>query len=120
MGKYAAKEQARTKTARTTQESKTVKSAGARRRIMIWVSFMVVFMSWAGYTYISQQSQISAKSAELSKKKVEHDTTKNTEMQLNNDVKRLNDPEYIGQLARKNFGMYLPGETPIHTEETSP
>ncbi|MGN7360987.1 FtsB family cell division protein [Paenibacillus sp. SAF-054] len=120
MGKYAAKERARTQTARTNQESKTVKSAGARRRIMIWVSFMVIFMGWAGYTYISQQSQIADKSAELAKKKVEQQATDNSKNELTTEVKRLNDPEYIGQLARKNFGMYLPGETPIYTEETNP
>ncbi|GIP30660.1 hypothetical protein J23TS9_57900 [Paenibacillus sp. J23TS9] len=120
MGKYAAKEQARTQKARTNQESKNVKSAGGRRRIWIWVSFMVVFMGWAGYSFISQQSQIADKSAELAKKKVEQQTTLKSKEQLSTEVKRLNDPEYIGQLARKNYGMYLPGETPIHTEETSP
>ncbi|MCJ8015066.1 septum formation initiator family protein [Paenibacillus sp. KQZ6P-2] len=119
MGKYAAKEQERTQ-ARTTQDSKTVQNAGARRRLMIWLTFMVVFMGWAGYTLISQHSQIADKSTELDKKKSEQQMTNQTQDQLKTEVKRLNDPEYIGQLARKNYGMYLPGETPIHTEETNP
>ncbi|MWV47566.1 septum formation initiator family protein [Paenibacillus sp. HJL G12] len=120
MGKYAAKEQARRQTVKTTQESKSDKSAGARRRIWIWSAFMVIFLGWAGYTLISQQSQIADKSAELAKKTSEQQMTKQSQDQLTTEVKRLNDPEYIGQLARKNYGMYLPGETPIRTEETSP
>ncbi|MDR0270146.1 septum formation initiator family protein [Paenibacillus sp.] len=120
MGKYAAKEQARTSKAKMNQENKAEQKAGARRRILIWVSFMVIFMLWATYSFISQQSQIADKSAELAKKKVEQDNTEKSKQQLTYEVKRLKDPEYIGQLARKNYGMYLPGETPIHTEESSP
>ncbi|MEK3870551.1 septum formation initiator family protein [Paenibacillus sp. FSL M7-0831] len=79
---------------------------------------MVVFLGWACFTMISQQSQIADKSADLAKKKQEQLSVEKTKEQLMTDVKRLNDPEYIGQLARKNFGMYKPGETPIHAEET--
>ncbi|GIO69571.1 septum formation initiator family protein [Paenibacillus sp. JTLBN-2024] len=120
MGKYAAREQARTQTAKSKQEAGTVQNAGARRRILIWASFMVVFLGWACFTMISQQSQIADKSADLAKKKQEQLSVEKTKEQLMTDVKRLNDPEYIGQLARKNFGMYKPGETPIHAEETGP
>ncbi|GIO35027.1 MULTISPECIES: FtsB family cell division protein [Paenibacillus] len=120
MGKYAANERARTQTAKTKQETKTVQSAGARRRIWIWASFMIVFMGWAIITIFSQQSQIADKSAELAKKKLEQQSVDQNKEQLKTDVKRLNDPEYIGQLARKNYGMYKPGETPIHIEETGP
>jgi cell division protein DivIC len=120
MGKYAAKEQARTQAAKRNRDNKTGQQAGARRRILIWLSFMVIFMGWALFTFISQQSQISEKSAELAKKKVEQDNTENSKKQLMYEVNRLKDPEYIGQLARKNYGMDLPGETPIYTEGTKP
>lgn len=71
---------------------------------------MILFMGWAGYTFIDQNSQIADKSSELSKKlRLEAQTTQ-TKAQLERDVKRLNDPEYIGQLARKKYGLYLPGK----------
>ncbi|GIO58259.1 MULTISPECIES: FtsB family cell division protein [Paenibacillus] len=121
MGKYAASPaQTRPQTTQKNDKQPAGHHAGARRRIFLWLTFMILFMGWAGYTFIDQNSQIADKSSELSKKlKLEAQTTQ-TKAQLERDVKRLNDPEYIGQLARKKYGLYLPGETPIHAESTSP
>ncbi|GAB6992568.1 FtsB family cell division protein [Paenibacillus pini] len=113
MGKYAVTEQHEA-------DTKTSKNAGARRRLMIWLSFMVVFVVWGGYTFIAQLGQMADKSAVLEKNQSAAAAVKQSENQLSYEVNRLHDPEYIGQLARKNFGWYKPGETPIHTDATNP
>jgi cell division protein DivIC len=93
------------------------KSAGAKRRLMLWMTFMIVFVIWAGYTFLVQTAQISDKSSHLATQQASKEDTLKKLEQLKYEVSRLNDPEYIGQLARKK-GYYLPEETPIQVEES--
>ena len=93
------------------------KSAGARRRLMLWLTFVTVFAIWAGYTFLVQNAQISDKSAYLATQQISQQDTQKKLEQLKYEVSRLKDPEYIGQLARKK-GYYLPEETPIQVEES--
>ncbi|MHA7584439.1 FtsB family cell division protein [Paenibacillus vandeheii] len=93
------------------------KSAGAKRRLMLWMTFMVVFIIWAGYTFLVQTAQISDKSSHLAAQQSSKEETLKKLDQLKYEVSRLKDPEYIGQLARKK-GYYLPEETPIQVEES--
>jgi cell division protein DivIC len=81
---------------------------------------LVLFLGWAVYTLIGQEGQLSERRTELqeSVKKL-NDVTAQTEA-VKAEIARLNDPEYIGQIARKEQGMGLPGETPIQIEKTAP
>ncbi|WP_211749452.1 septum formation initiator family protein [Paenibacillus sp. Marseille-Q4541] len=90
------------------------KVTGARRRIMLWLAFMVCFTGWAGYTFYNQSTQMADKSAKLAEAKGSKAETDQALEELKQEVNRLQDPEYIGQIARKKYGMYLPGETPIY------
>lgn len=93
------------------------KSAGAKRRLMLWMTFVIVFVIWAGYTFLVQNAQISDKSSNLAAQQTSKEETQKKLDQLKYEVSRLKDPEYIGQLARKK-GYYLPEETPIQVEES--
>lgn len=93
-------------------------AAGAKRRKLIWLTTVVLFFSWAGYTFFSQSSLIADKSTDLVKKQGMKNDITNSLNQLKYDVSRLNDNEYIGQLARKWYNMYPQGETPIRTEHS--
>ncbi|MCD9026293.1 FtsB family cell division protein [Cohnella silvisoli] len=89
---------------------------GARRRLKLLLFIMVLFMSWALYVIIVQYGQISDRSGQL------HEADKKlTDAQAKSDalkqqIARLNDPEYIGQIARKEHGLGMPGEVPIKIE----
>ncbi|MFC3750566.1 septum formation initiator family protein [Paenibacillus sp. GCM10012306] len=93
-------------------------AAGAKRRKLIWLVVVAVFFGWAGYIFISQHALIADKSADLAKKQETKDSITKTLNQLKYDVSRLNDDEYIGQLARKWYNIYPQGETPIRTEQS--
>ncbi|WP_276357738.1 FtsB family cell division protein [Cohnella caldifontis] len=95
-------------------------SIGARRRLRLLMIVMVVFMSWAAYTLVNQLGQINDRRAEYreSAKKLSEAQAKNEA--LKQEVSRLNDLEYIGQIARKEQGMGLPGERPIQIEKSAP
>jgi cell division protein DivIC len=93
---------------------------GARRRLKLLLFILVLFMSWALYTFIVQYGQISDRSSQLQEadKKLTDAQTKSEA--LKQQIIRLNDPEYIGQVARKEHGLGLPGEIPINIEKTDP
>ncbi|MGF7049709.1 cell division protein DivIC [Paenibacillus sp. DS2015] len=111
MAKYAVQSQ-------TKQQS--TKYAGARRRLTLWMTFMVFFMGWAAYTLLTQNSQIADKSDQLSEQQAKTAAVEKSLTDLQYEVNRLQDPEYIGQLARKEFGLYKPEETPIRPDISSP
>lgn len=95
-----------------------ISAAGAKRRRFIWILFVAVFFGWAGYTYFAQSAVITDKSIELAKKQKSSESVGASLNQLKYEVSRLNDDEYIGQLARKWYNIYPEGETPIRTEPT--
>ena len=112
MGKFAA--------SHTQVHRNTTKNSGMRRRIGLWLCFIVVFMGWVTYTLISQGSLIKEKNEQLSENMQLKEQTQQSLSELEYEVNRLQDPEYIGQIARKEFGLYLPEETPIKAESKTP
>lgn len=102
----------------TSNTTKTTRTAiGVRRRLKLLLIVMVMFLSWAAYTYANQYSQLSDRRAELEEanERLAEAIARNEALQL--EINRLNDPEYIGQIARKELGMGLPGEQPIQIKE---
>lgn len=79
---------------------------------------MAVFFGWGGYIFFAQSSAIAVKSEQLAKKKESSENVTASLNQLKYEVSRLNDDEYVGQLARKWYNMYPPGELPIRTEQS--
>lgn len=67
-------------------------------------------MSWATYVLIVQYGQISDRKSQLveADQKLTDAQAKNEE--LKQQIVRLNDYEYIGQIARKEHGLGLPGK----------
>ncbi|WP_379137033.1 septum formation initiator family protein [Paenibacillus sp. sgz500958] len=93
-------------------------AAGAKRRRFIWFVCVALFFSWAGYTFFSQSVLLADKQEELAKKQASNDNVSKSLLQLKYEVSRLNDDEYIGQLARKWYNIYPEGEKPIRTEQS--
>jgi cell division protein DivIC len=93
---------------------------GARRRLKLLLAVMVVFMCWAAYTVFRQFGQLSDRSVQLreSEKLLTDAQTKSEALQQ--QINRLNDKEYIEEIARKDLGLGYPGEEPIHIEEDKP
>lgn len=79
---------------------------------------MAVFFGWAGFTFFAQSAAIADKSEQLARKTESNESVTASLNQLRYEVSRLNDDEYIGQLARKWYNMYPAGELPIRTEQS--
>jgi cell division protein DivIC len=89
---------------------------GARRRLKLLLFVLVLFMSWAAYVLIVQYGQISDRKGQLHEadQKLTDAQAKNEELKMH--IARLNDDEYISQIARKEHGLGFPGEIPIETK----
>lgn len=98
----------------------TVAATGARRRLKLLLIVMVMFLSWAAYTLAVQYSQLSDRRVELREADKRLTDAQAKSEALQQEIDRLNDPEYIGQIARKEQGMGLPGEQPIQIEKSAP
>jgi cell division protein DivIC len=98
----------------------TTVMTGVRRRLKLLLFILVLFMSWALYTFIVQYGQLADRSSQLQEadKKLTDAQTKSEV--LKQQIIRLNDSEYISQIARKEHGLGLPGEIPINIEKTDP
>ncbi|KAA9003605.1 septum formation initiator family protein [Paenibacillus spiritus] len=93
------------------------KTAGVRRRKIMWMTTVVLFFAWAGYIFVAQSAAISDKSGALARKQEAKAGADQSLNQLKYEVSRLGDNEYIGELARKRYNMYKPGEVPIRVED---
>jgi len=91
----------------------TTAATGARRRLKLLLIVMVMFLSWAAYTLAIQYGQLSDRRVELREADRRLTDARTQSESLQQEIDRLKDPEYIGQIARKEQGMGLPGEQPI-------
>lgn len=86
------------------------RNKGARRRRRLYLSFVCVFSVWACIslwdqtrTMLEQQSEMNELKMRLEEVQAAHET-------LRLEVTRLQDPEYIEQKVRKDFGYVRDGD----------
>lgn len=97
----------------TATANQSTGNAGSKRRLRIWAMFITLFMCWAAYTFIGQLKDAKATKVQLTEIKKQVDESALQSKQLEQQIDRLNDPEYIRQLATKEQGMVTPGEQQI-------
>ncbi|UVI30370.1 FtsB family cell division protein [Paenibacillus spongiae] len=100
----------------TTQANKANAYEGTKRRLKIWFVIVALFMGWALYTLytqIGQRDEAELRLAEV-QQKIDKASKQMDELQL--QVDRLNDPEYIAQLATKDLNLVREGEKPIRVK----
>ncbi|MDF2835772.1 MAG: septum formation initiator [Paenibacillus sp.] len=102
--------------ATATAAKKSAGTAAAKRRYKIWTMFILLFLGWAGYTLFGQLQQQKATYEKLTSVESQIEAAKATNEELKRQVERLNDPEYISQLATKEQGMVKQGEQQIFSD----
>ncbi|OMF25276.1 hypothetical protein BK133_21775 [Paenibacillus sp. FSL H8-0548] len=96
--------------------NKTSGNAGTKRRFKLWMMFIVLFMGWAGYTLFGQMQQKNITGDKLALIQEKLDVSAKETAELKRQIERLNDPEYIEQLATKEQGMVKNGEQQIFSD----
>lgn len=97
----------------TDQRGKGSSKYGAKRRLRMWLCFVLIFVVWAIYIMYTQSVELTHQVKQLAGASAQQQASQTNLDQMKYEVKRLQDPEYIGQIARKKYGLYKPGETPI-------
>lgn len=84
-----------------------------KRRRQVYAILSLMFIIWTTYRLITLVQ--AHRDAIVQLKTMEHKIKKSEEKltTLQQDLKRLNDPEYIEQRARRDQGMIRPGEQSI-------
>jgi cell division protein DivIC len=96
------------------QERKEKKAMRRRRiavvRFLLLTGFLLALSSILLYTLISQSANIEAQIKEKEKLEQQLKEFKKKEQQLKEEIKKLNDDEYIAELARKHYFLSKEGE----------
>jgi cell division protein DivIC len=87
---------------------------GVKKRLRLYLFVVLVLSVLAGKELIGQNSKLTETQEQMEALLNKQKEIQKQSEQLNLQMVRLNDPEYIGQIARKELGMSLPGETQIH------
>lgn len=83
---------------------------GQKRRIRFFMFFVLCFSIWTGYTIYLQSGALAEKEAQLEKLKQEEMAVQQKQTELAYKVSRLNDKEYVAEIARKHYNLSKPGE----------
>jgi cell division protein DivIC len=92
------------------QESLERRTKARVRRKRVLGAIVLAVLLWGGFTWYGQQSALATKSQELAKVQSSLQEVKLQNDELNYQVKRLNDRDYIAEIARKDYHLSKPGE----------
>jgi cell division protein DivIC len=81
-----------------------------RRRLSILVIAFILLFSWYSSLWMDQQEVIAQKQQELNELKQAVTKANQLQSELNYKVKRLQDRDYIAEVARRDYFLARPGE----------
>jgi cell division protein DivIC len=102
-------------TAAPTNSMGTKRITGSRRRRRVLYFVLFSFLSWAAFTFAGQVNELQKQRNELAKTQTELVILQQQQAKYMAEMERLNNLEYIEQLARKEYFLSKPGETLIIT-----
>ncbi len=103
------KQQARTEVRRTSSN----RQQSGKKRLRLWAVVMLVLFVWGGYIWVGQSTAIANKASQLEASEGVKAQSETKLSDVRAEIKRLQDPEYISEIARKEYNMYKPEEIPI-------
>jgi cell division protein FtsB len=89
------------------------KNRGSRRRIKLTLCFLAVLFLYAMYSFFQTMGRIDDKQLQILTLQKQLDTYRSTHSTYKEEIRRLNDPEYIMQRDRKLFHMTRENEIPF-------
>lgn len=84
---------------------------GQKRRMRLFFFFILCFFVWTGYTLYLQSGVLSRKEAEFDVLQQDSATLLQQQEELTYEASRLNDKDYLAELARKRIYYTKPGES---------
>ncbi|MEK8133010.1 septum formation initiator family protein [Paenibacillus filicis] len=91
------------------------KGSMRRRRLVMLV--LICFLSWAGVTLWNQVDKINDRKEKLSALELKRAEAQRVQDSANREIARLDDPEYVEQIIRKELQYVKPGETLFYSPQ---
>lgn len=88
-----------------------------KRRVLIWGLLITIIISYIGVFSFNYWSKIMANRKEKIDLENKYNKLLSEEDQLNEEIKKLQDPEYVAQYAREKYGYSKEGEIKIQMAE---
>ncbi len=79
-------------------------------RLYLLAVGMLVFLFWAGSEWFDQQAVIEDQQADLAKVRAEAEAATERHRELQEQIDRLHDPDYIAEVARRDYFLTKEGE----------
>ena len=80
-----------------------MRKKGLQRRLKLLTIILICFVGWAGVTFWNQSGQLEAKLSQLADLEEKLAEVKKVNEGYQQEISRLNDPEYIEQRLRKDL-----------------
>ncbi|GFR38420.1 hypothetical protein PRECH8_17160 [Insulibacter thermoxylanivorax] len=93
---------------------RTGSNKGKKRRIRLFLTILLGFMVWAGFTIYDQYTLAQAKAEQLIETEQKLAEIRQLNAEYKREIERLKDPEYIEQRIYKDLQMKRDGETLYH------
>ncbi len=91
---------------------KVVLSPAVRRRRFIWLVVMLSFFAWTAAELVTQSGQLAKKNKELLEVESRIQALQEEQKSLKTEIKKLQNEEYVLELAREKYHYYFPSEVP--------
>lgn len=95
---------------RTAKQEIDKRTLGKKRRLKLLGILLAIFLLWSGSIWLGQQEKLAEQREELALKQEEARQVKQRQIELTEEIKRLHDLEYIGEVARRDYFLSKPGE----------
>lgn len=92
-------------------KAKQTVNKGEQKRLRLLALFILGFAVWAGFQLWDQETDLREKAVQLEGLSEQLNEVKKINEQYKREIHRLNDPEYIEQMIRKEYQMMKDGET---------
>jgi cell division protein DivIC len=92
-------------------------SKGSVRRRRLVMLVLTCFLSWAGITLWDQVDKINDRKEKLSALEQKKAEVQHVQDNANREIARLDDPEYVEQIIRKELQYVKPGETLFYSPQ---
>ncbi|MFC4737774.1 septum formation initiator family protein [Bacillus daqingensis] len=93
------------------EEKRSRRMKGLKRRLSVFGAFMLLFVIIVSVTLYQQHSAIQDSERENQLLQEELEELQAEGSSLEEEIELLHDPEYIAELARRDFFLSKPGET---------
>ncbi|MBU9722005.1 MULTISPECIES: FtsB family cell division protein [Bacillaceae] len=92
-------------------EQKLRRRKGLMRRLTVFGLLVIILVAFTGITMYNQHSLLEDLNEEKARLESKLEVLQEEEKDLSEEIQLLHDPDYIAEIARRDFFLTKPGET---------